>query len=220
VTQLQGHTGWVCSVALSPDGKHIVSGSEDKAIRIWDVETGEQLRTLQGHRHHVPSIATNGRHVVSGSHDKTVRIWDFKTGEQVGESVAVSADAGNKIASGNSSGAVLIWDMKAIDAEPVTLNGHEWFVTSVAFSRNGRFLVSGSRDMTIKAWDVQTGKEVDYYECMLDVRCTILFVLSPALVYILHLPHSGTVNHEHRTRVQQHDSFLHSDSHVSLFIVH
>ena len=70
---------WVLAVAFSPDGKHIVSGSEDRTIRVWDAETGKLLGPpLEGHEDRVHAIAfsPDGKHIVSGSYDKTIRLWD------------------------------------------------------------------------------------------------------------------------------------------------
>jgi WD40 repeat protein len=81
------HTDYVTSVAFSPDGNRIVSGSDDKSVRVWDAKTGEQLRELQGHTDSVTSVAfsPDGNRIVSGSDDKSVRVWDAKTGEQLRE---------------------------------------------------------------------------------------------------------------------------------------
>jgi WD40 repeat protein len=69
-------------VAFSPDGKQVVSGSEDKTVWLWDAATGTALQTLKGHSYSVNSVAfsPNGKQVVSGSGDKTVRLWDAATG--------------------------------------------------------------------------------------------------------------------------------------------
>jgi WD40 repeat protein len=78
----------VRSVSYSPDGRHIVSGSDDKTIRIWDAETGAAVGgPLEGHTGSVLSVAysPDGRHIVSGSDDKTIQIWDAATGVAVGE---------------------------------------------------------------------------------------------------------------------------------------
>jgi len=72
---LQGHTSFVKSVAFSLDGRHIVSGSLDKTIRVWDAQTGAQVgNPLQGHTKEVNSVAfsPDGRHIVSGSLDQTI----------------------------------------------------------------------------------------------------------------------------------------------------
>jgi WD40 repeat protein len=84
--QLQGHDDFVFSVAFSPDGSKIVSGSRDKTIRVWDASTGvEMLPHLQGHRSGVTSVAfsPNGSKIVSGSYDRTIRVWDASTGVEM-----------------------------------------------------------------------------------------------------------------------------------------
>jgi WD40 repeat protein len=83
VKTLQGHRDRVYGVAVSPDGKYVVSGSWDKTIRVWDIRTGEYVKTLKGHVDFVNSVAIfpDSEHLVSGSEDKTVKIWDIGTGE-------------------------------------------------------------------------------------------------------------------------------------------
>ncbi|KIO10424.1 hypothetical protein M404DRAFT_129403, partial [Pisolithus tinctorius Marx 270] len=84
---LHGHTSGVTSVAFSPDGKRIVSGSWDKTVRVWDAERGVQLGSpLEGHTSEVISVAfsPDGKRIVSGSRDKTVRAWDVEGGVQIG----------------------------------------------------------------------------------------------------------------------------------------
>ena len=84
--RLADHDDYVASVAFSPDGRHIVSGSSDKTVRVWDAQTGQSVMDpLKGHDHSVTSVAfsPDGRHIVSGSHDDTVRVWDAQTGQSV-----------------------------------------------------------------------------------------------------------------------------------------
>jgi hypothetical protein len=79
---LAGHRGWVSSVAVSPDSRHVVSGSDDETVAIWDLRTGQRLRELVGHRRRVNSVAVSpdGRYVVSGSDDETAAVWDLQSG--------------------------------------------------------------------------------------------------------------------------------------------
>jgi WD40 repeat protein len=86
VEPLGGHTDSVESVAFSPDGTRIVSGSYDETIRIWDAQTGEEVvEPLKGHTGEIRSVAfsPDGTRVVSGSYDMTIRIWDAQTGQEV-----------------------------------------------------------------------------------------------------------------------------------------
>ena len=84
---LHGHHGEVNSVAFSPDGTCIVSGSHDNTIRIWDAQNGQAVGIpLEGHSDMVFSVAfsPDGTHIVSGSSDKTIQIWDAQNGQAVG----------------------------------------------------------------------------------------------------------------------------------------
>ena len=84
----QEHSGGVNSVAFSPNGERVVSGSSDKTVRIWDAETGKAIgKPWQGHSGGVNSVAfsPDGKRVVSSSYDKTVRIWDAETGKAIGQ---------------------------------------------------------------------------------------------------------------------------------------
>ncbi|KAJ3805075.1 hypothetical protein F5876DRAFT_1607, partial [Lentinula aff. lateritia] len=167
-----GHGDWVNSVAFSPDGTRVVSGSHNKTLRIWDARTGTQIgEPLQGHDHSVNSVAfsPDGTRIVSGSHDKTLRIWNSRTGAQIGEplqghddwvsSVAFSPD-GTRIVSGSHDHTLRIWDARTGTEIGELLQGHDHLVNSVAFSPNGTRIVSGSHDHTLRIWDARTGAQI------------------------------------------------------------
>ncbi|KAF5332891.1 hypothetical protein D9758_017887 [Tetrapyrgos nigripes] len=149
-----------------------MSGSEDYTIRIWDIQTGQQVgESLEGHRDEVISVAfsPDGRHVVSGSNDNTVRIWDVQTGQQFGEPlkghtervlpVAYSLD-GRHVVSGSGDNTVRIWDVQTGHQFRESFVGHTGTVLSVAFSPDGKHVVSGSADTTVRMWYMQTCQQV------------------------------------------------------------
>jgi WD40 repeat protein len=79
VRSLTGHTNWVYSVAFSPDGRLLASGSADETIKLWEVASGSEVRTLSGHTNTVYSVAfsPDGRLLASGSGDATIKLWDI-----------------------------------------------------------------------------------------------------------------------------------------------
>ena len=116
-----GHEDWVRSVAVTPDGRYVVSGSDDKTVRVWDWQSGKEVRRLTGHERGVMSVAVtpDGRYVVSGSHDGTVRVWDWQSGKEVRRltghqgvvySVAVTPD-GRYVVSGSKDTTVRVWSL-------------------------------------------------------------------------------------------------------------
>ncbi|MDY7050261.1 MAG: serine/threonine-protein kinase [Microcystis panniformis WG22] len=166
---LTGHSYTVHSLAYSPDGRYIASGSMDNTIKIWEVATGKELRILTGHSDWVNSVAysPDGRYLASGNADATIKIWEMATGKELRtltghsytvHSLAYSPD-GRYIASGSMDNTIKIWEV-ATGKELRILTGHSDWVSSVAYSPDGRYLASGSIDNTIKIWEVATGKEL------------------------------------------------------------
>jgi WD40 repeat protein len=146
----------VNSVAFSPDGKQIVSGSSDNSIRVWDAVSGDVVvGPLKGHTDSVWSVAfsPDGKQIVSGSYDNSIQVWDAVSGDVVvgplkGHtdsvySVAFSPD-GKQIVSGSSDNSIRVWDAVSGDVVVGPLKGHTDSVLSVAFSPDGKQIVSGS----------------------------------------------------------------------------
>src|SRR3990172_3450107 len=161
---IRGHTNWVLSVAWSPDGSRLASGSGDGTIRIWDSESGHSIgEPLRGHTGVVFSVAwsPDGSRLASGSYDRTIRIWDSESGQSIGEplsghtdfvySVAWSPD-GSRLASGSYDRTIRIWDSVSGQSIGKPLSGHTDWVYSVAWSPDASRLASGSGDGTIRIW--------------------------------------------------------------------
>ncbi len=160
------HSDAVGSVAFSPDGLMLASGSKDKTIQIWDLATGKSIRTFPGDSSTIWSVAfdSNGTKLATGTGFWRVMLWDLKTGQVIRSldhtasvwSVALSPD-GQLVASGSGDKTTKISDA-ATGSVIQNLPDHTDFVYSVAFTPDGKSLVSASKDKTITIVDVATGR--------------------------------------------------------------
>ena len=164
---LTGHSGVIIGVAVTGDGRWAVSGSDDKTLKVWDLESGQVLRTLEGHSGGVSSVALtpDGQRAVSASHDKTLKVWDLESGQELRtleghpdwvRSVAVTGD-GRRAVSASDDSTLKVWDLESGEALR-TLEGHRGYVFSVALTGDGRRAVSASQDQTLKVWDLESGE--------------------------------------------------------------
>jgi WD40 repeat protein len=177
-------SGNVSSVACSPDGRWGLSGiwgagNWCKELRLWDLASGECLRTFEGHHYNVNSVAISpdGRMGLSGGFDKTVRLWDLAEGECLRvlrghtssmESVAISPNgqyalSGSSVGFGFSDSTIRLWDLTTGKCLRY-LRGHTDTVSCLSFSPNGRFALSGSEDETIRVWDLTNCKCLRTFE--------------------------------------------------------
>jgi WD40 repeat protein len=173
---LKGHTDVVLSLAFSPDGKRLISGSFDNTAILWDVESRALLHRLEGHRAEIYAVGftPDGERAVTGSYDHTLRLWRVSDGSLIMEmqghqnqvtSLAVSPKDG-WIASGDKSGEIRLWDGRTGEFVK-TLARQGGYVGSLAFSPDRGLLLStcgyiGCSD-TQHVWNVETGKEIVTY---------------------------------------------------------
>jgi WD40 repeat protein len=162
-----GYGNIVNSVAFSPDGKKVLSGSADNTLKMWDIATGKCLKTLSGHSGSVRAVAISpdGKNALSGSSDYTLKLWNIATGKCLktftGHSenvMSVSYSPDGKTALSVSWDKTLkLWNIGTGQCLK-TFTGHTDALQSVAFSPDGLTSLSGSYDKTLKLWDIATGQ--------------------------------------------------------------
>ncbi len=164
---LRGHSHRVWTIAFSPDGQLLASGSDDQTIRLWDAQDGTCLAVLQGHTGGVTSVrfSPNGQLLAISGEDASIRLWRVERRTTLktlqGHSrwvrtVTFSPD-GQLLASGSEDGTIRLWEVETGTCFK-TLQGHTGWVTSLSFSPNGQTLASSSEDASVRLWNVQDGK--------------------------------------------------------------
>lgn len=169
VQTLKGHRSSVCALAMSPDGQLLASGSFDRAIKIWNLETGSLEETLKIHTNPVLTLAFSPleHQLASGSIDDVIKIWDFGTGtvyctplEHYRSSVTLSLayhPQGKAIASGGDDRQLQIWFTESDRHQSIA---HPRGINTVAFSPDGEIIASGSSDNQIYLWNLETGEPI------------------------------------------------------------
>ncbi len=166
---LEGHNADVTAVAFAPNSRTLASVGFDRNVRLWDVQTRQNLATLAGHAELISSLvfSPDGRVLATASYDNTVKLWDVQTRQELatlrGHTSPISAVAfspdGRIMASASYDNTVRLWDVQTRQ-ELATLRGHTSTVLAVVFSPDGRSLVSASMDSTVRLWDIQTRQEL------------------------------------------------------------
>lgn len=174
VRRFTGHTASIKCLAFSADGKRLLSGSDDKTIRLWDVPSGREVLRFSRHTAGITALAfvAGTSHFASASKDQTVRLWDLKSGLEIEAflpsagnvlDIAVSAD-GKRLASAHFDTILRVWSLESA-TEIGQCVGHRQMVSAVAFTPDGKRLLSAGQDHTLRLWDLTTFTELASTTC-------------------------------------------------------
>ena len=180
---IRGHRDNIFAVAFSPDGKTVATCSYDRLVKLWDVASGNEIRNLKDHTDAIFSVAfsPDGKLLASASADRTVKIWNVATGQRL-YTLSDGLDAMNSIAfqpSGQMAGRLLagagadrtirVWELGETEGRQIkSLIAHEDAINLIAFSPDGKTLVSTGADKVMKLWDAAKLEELHTAEIQSD----------------------------------------------------
>ena len=170
---VQAHAGGIAALCVNGDGRLLLTGGDDEALRLWEAPGLVEVRGMSGDPGPISGVAitSSGKWGASCalrllSQDMTVQLWDLGSGVErkrlrgAKESlvcVALAPD-GRKVVAGCRDGTIHLWTLDPPGTRPLVLNGHTGTVTGVAFTPDGSAVLSGGLDGTLRRWDVETGE--------------------------------------------------------------
>jgi WD40 repeat protein len=171
IRTITGHTDCIYAAAFSPDGKSVATSSYDKLIKLWDAGTGKEIRTFKDHIDAVYAVAftPDGKRLVSGAADRSVKVWDVASGERLytmsepldGLNTIALDPTGTRVAAGGLDKTIRIWQLGEKGATLLnSLIAHEDAILKLAWSPDGKTLVSSSADKTIKIFNAADLTEI------------------------------------------------------------
>lgn len=162
----KGHTNGI--MCLQFNESILATGSYDTNIKVWDIETGDEIRTLEGHENGIRCLQFDDTKLISGSVDRTVKIWNWHTGEclstlpgHTGGIISLHFDA-TILISGSMDKTIKIWNFE--DKSTFMLRGHSDWVNAVKLDSASRTVLSASDDCTVRLWDLDTRSCIKTFE--------------------------------------------------------
>ncbi len=179
VHTIHSHTDCIYGVAFSPDGKLLATASFDKLVKLWNVETGQEVRTFKDHIDAIYALAftPDGKRIVSGAADRSVKVWDVASGERLytftdpldGLNTIALHPSGQRVAAGGLDKTIRVWELGEKGGALVnTLIAHEDAILKLAYSPDGKTLVSTATDNTIKVLRADDLAEIKTLESQPD----------------------------------------------------
>lgn len=196
--ELKGHSGRINKLKITPDGRYVISGSSDNSVKVWDTNARQCIADFNKHTDRVVcvDISIDGKTGVSGGFDNMIYVWDIPTKkciqafegiEDLGTAVKLSINKDILYSCCGYDGRTIkptikIWDLKSGECIKM-LYGHEYAISCLETTHDGKFLVSASMDRTIKVWDLNT------YNCVKTIEGHVGPVVSlkitPDMKYII-----------------------------------
>ncbi len=173
IAGLIGHSGWIRACAFSPDGKRILTAGDDSTARLWEGESGKEIRRFEGHSGWIWAcvFSPDGKRILTAGDDSTARLWEAKSGKEIrrfeGHSGWIRACAfspdGKRILTAGIGSTARLWDVESGE-EIRQFEGHTGRILACSFSPEGKHILTAGSDSTVRLWEAESGKEIRRFE--------------------------------------------------------